>query len=555
MGPRPRLRPQPDTVIGVMVRPDKNSPRRRDRASVATPTLARTTPCRSIILLDLLAILVISFVAETVHFSYQQGRAVISGDSAQYVASAEALLDPDGTPHFEMRKPGYILFLAGVALCSGNMGWAAVVANHALLAALPIAAYGFGLHLRNRFAGWLAAVLVIVRLQGEVYGDRVMSEALYAWLLSFGLLALAAGLSRRAAGRWMAVAGLTLGLAWLTRGTASLVIVIAVGGVILAHRSEWRRAAGLSACFLAPVAACFLLECGLNLRYAGRFRPSNGTIGATLLLRARHFEGFDWPTQVRAEPVLAFLPERHTRDAYVADHLDVWVARYRAIHNHGMTDWTYDDLMRRVGGAMLRENTGAYVRSSLRLAWRHLVRNPDGQGWSPVHAERRGGPIHPTVGASSAPRVNLDIDDWDNNWFIYYGLPHLPPAEAASLVARTKTAAATRAPFGDSDVWRAFRYWKTKPVAATALSIAAWVGSLWPGFALIGCAWLGLRRRTCVLLAVLYAADALALGFVTPTTARLQFVWIVSDTALAAAFWAGAASVVIGWARHSRPEG
>ena len=31
-----------------------------------------------------------------------------------------------------------------------NIGWAVIVANHALLATLPLGAYGFGVHLHSR---------------------------------------------------------------------------------------------------------------------------------------------------------------------------------------------------------------------------------------------------------------------------------------------------------------------------------------------------------------------------------------------------------------------
>ena len=65
---------------------------------------------------DVLLILVLSFAAQATQFSYKQGRALISGDSAQYVASAEALVSGDTSPHFDMRKPGYTFYLAAFML-------------------------------------------------------------------------------------------------------------------------------------------------------------------------------------------------------------------------------------------------------------------------------------------------------------------------------------------------------------------------------------------------------------------------------------------------------
>jgi hypothetical protein len=54
-------------------------------------------------------------------------------------------------------------------------------------------------------------------------------------------------------------------------------------------------------------------------------------------------------------------------------------------------------------------------------------------------------------------------------------------------------------------------------------------------------------------LAVAYVADALFLGFLTPTNVRLQFVWIVTDTALAAGLVVGVFGLgarVFGWWRE-----
>jgi len=47
-----------------------------------------------------------------------------------------------------------------------------------------------------------------------------------------------------------------------------------------------------------------------------------------------------------------------------------------------------------------------------------------------------------------------------------------------------------------------------------------------------------------VILAVVYVLDALLIGFVTPTNSRLQFIWTVTDTSLAAVFIASMATVV-----------
>lgn len=485
--------------------------------------------------LDLTLILLVSVAAQATHFSYKQGRALISGDSTQYVAAAEALTDPNATPHFEMRKPGYAFYLAGLFLAFGNMGWAAVAGHHALLALLPLAAYGWGCHLHSRWAGWAAAVMTMARLSDVIWGDRMMSEALFTCLFSFGLLVFVVGIERTRAGRLMLIAGVLLGLSWLTRGVAAPAIVIAFLTLPVMLRPWWRACAS-GAWFAAPILCCVLLECALNMNYAGQFRPADGTVGATLLLRARHFEGFDLPDTPDADRVYALLPERDRSDAYVASHLDVWVARHRAIHDLGMSEWEYDELMGRVGWAALRENLPAYLWSSCKLTAGHLLRQPDGQIYSPVPKSRRAGHlIHPsaTVGA-----------DWHAIWFAYYGLPHMSQNESIDLVNRMNVAAVQRAPFGGEDVWRTLRYWKTKPSAAWSQANLARLGSLWPGFALLGFWLLGLNPKACILLAAAYLFDAVFLGLLTPTNFRLQFIWIVTDTALAAGLLVGGACTV-----------
>ncbi len=412
---------------------------------------------RAQVSLDLLLILLISFVAQATHFSYKQGRALISGDSAQYAASAEALTSTDKTPHFEMRKPGYILFLAGVFLALGNMGWAVVTGNHIFLGLLPLAAYGWGRHLRSRRVGWLAAVLTIARLQNVVWGDRMMSEPLFTCLFSLGLLLFVIGLDRDRPHRYMLAAGFLLGLSWLTRGAASPTIAVAFAAIPVVMRRDWRRALGSCGFLAAPVVCCVVLECGLNLAYAGQFRPSDGTVGATTLLRARHFEGFDLPDTPDAAKVTELLPERGREEAYLADHLDVWVARYHALHDLGMSEWEYDELMGRVAVDALTDHAGAYLTSSLRRAAYHLLRQTDGQTLSPVPKDRRTGPlIHPAAAnnrqRSRDRKGTVKPDDWDTTWFAYWGLPHMTLDESIELVDRMKTEAASGAPFGGSSV-------------------------------------------------------------------------------------------------------
>ena len=154
------------------------------------------------------------------------------------------------------------------------MGWAAVAGNHAFLGLLPLAAYGWGCHLHSRSAGWVGAFLVMARLPEVIWGDRMMSEALFTCLFSFGLLAFAVGLSRTRPIFWMLAAGLLLGLSWLTRGSATPTIALAALAILIAMRKNWRYALASATSFAVPIACCMVVECGLNRTYAGQFRPT-----------------------------------------------------------------------------------------------------------------------------------------------------------------------------------------------------------------------------------------------------------------------------------------
>jgi len=477
---------------------------------------------------DVLIILAISLVAQAVAFSAPQGRAVICTDSAQYQAAAEALLDPNGIPHFELRKPGYPLFLAGVKLLFGQLGWAAIVCNHALVLLLPLAAYGFGVHLHSRPLGWLAAGLTIVRLQSAVSPNRVMSEVLYTVLLSFGLLVFVVGLRRPRAARWLAAAGALIGAAWLTRGTAIAVIPVAVAATAWVNRKSLRRIVALNAAFLLPIVGAAALECSLNYVSAGQFRPATGAVGAGMWgTRLRYFQGAPWPRTDDARRLQALLPDRGEEEALVGHITDAWIARYRAIHDEGWSEWDFDNLCRRIATAAVRADPGAYLRQTARMALCHLLRRGDGTALSPVpEAKRLPALVHPAA---------RDAEEAQTYWYAYWGLPHLALNESSQLVDRMKAAAAQRAPFGESTVWSALRYWKTKPTAAAVMSILDWVASLWPGFALLLCGWLGLNRTTCVVLAAAYVLDAVLVSTATITSDRFQWVWLATDTALAAA--------------------
>lgn len=496
---------------------------------------------------DILLILLISFAAEAAHFSVKRGRCVISGDSVQFVDNAEALLTDELDPAFALLKPGYSFFLAGVGLVFGNMGWAVVAVQHGLQALLPLAAYGLGTCLAARWIGWLAAGLLVCRLQTFIRAERIMSETLYIFLLSFGVLALAWVLSRRRAAGWLMLSGTLLALAWLTRSVAVAVIVAAGVMILWSFRNTPRRALTSAAAFALPVLAAFLAECGLNYRYSGQFRTSTGFLGPAMTVRCRFMQGVPFPQTETAQNCLDLLPDRTPELAYLANKLDAPVARYRGVHDQGMTEWELDALMSRASRELILADPLAYARQGALLAGVHLLRRPLAPSTSPVPDSRR----RPILLHHTAP----DNDTSQRQWYAYWALPHRPLQHSLALVGRMNDQARTMAPFGDGEPWSTLRYLSMHPVTVRAIEVINHLGSLWPGFAILLCTVVGLNRRVCVFVGLAYLLDASIIGVAASTYAsieRMEAVWLTVDTTLTAALLGASALSVLNLARTGR---
>ncbi len=492
-----------------------------------------------ITLLECGAILAVSLVAEMTHFSAQKGKAIICADSAQYVDTAEAMVLGERLPHFEMRKSGYSLFLAGVLLAFGHLGWSVVVVQHGLLALLPLIAYGLGRVLRSRLLGWFAAALTMAKLQSAFYGHRIMSESLFALLLSAGFLLLAAGMTQKRYVGWLTGAGAMLGLAWLTRGNATPIIAATALFFVYWLRAD-RRKLVLSLLALGmPIAMCVAFECSLNGVLSGRWRPSNGTVGALLTLRMRYYDGVDMPNTVATAGALRWLPDRSIDDAYLCSPLDVWIARYRAIHDGGMNEWTYDDLMAEFGRDMVLANLSFYARHTIAYGLRHFFRQPQ-DGAQPLvsQSQRKGWLAH---------SASLDDEEAEWYWYAYWGHPHMPLQESIALVDRMKVAAQTRAPFGDEKIWSHFRYYLSLQPFDVTFDSLRWLGSVLPILGLMACFVFGVNRNVCALILSAWLAEAFFVALMTPTLDRLQFAWLAIDTTFAAAVFALPLQAGISW--------
>ena len=489
------------------------------------------TSSRRLLILDVVAILLISFSAQGGRFAWQAGRYMINADSVQYVDGAESILDSDQRSNFAFRKPGYSLVLAAVALLSGNMGYWPVTINHAFCALLPVIAYGLGRNLRCRAVGWCAAVLVLAKLPSLSWADRLMSEVVYTFLLSLALLLLVHGVSRRRATRWLALAGCLLGFAWLVRSVASAVIVATLAWIVWMQWGQRRRLFLSLACICVPVFSAVLLECEMNRRGSSQFRTCHGTLGGALMMRARYMQGSEFPDTPTARACLALLPSRDPQDAYGVHKMDTWVARYNAIRTGGMDEWEFDALVWHGALEIIASDPWPYLWTTCKIAVRHGLRIKLGPPLA-HYAKKQESPIPLPAG------VSIDITDpYLRNMF--WAVPRHSAAHFNALISRMDAAAKQSAPFVGTEPWTTLRYVMLLPAVRSLLRAVDYVGTIWPGFALIACGILGLNRKTCLLLGAIYIVECIGISAMSATDAaipRFQVVWIVTDATLAAAF-------------------
>ncbi len=502
--------------------------------------------------LDLAALFALAFIVETAHFAWRDGRPFLSGDSAQYVDAARALTDPSIDPNFAVRKPGYPLILAGIGSTVGYMGWVAVLLNHLLQAFVPLGVYGFGCILRSRLVGFVAALLTVAQMLGSYRADRIMTESVYMFLLTFGALALTAGLKWGRATekrpndgtvmgftaqhasvqvrRALLAAGLLLGAAWLVRSIAIIPILLGAAFAVFVFRARPRRAIIACLLIISPFLAAATAECALNLRYGGAFRTSTGSLGLMLMMRTRYVQGLAIPDTAEGQRLLGLLPEREAVDAYRASEVDAWIARYHAVHDEGLTDWETDRLMRRGAWQMIEANPGAFAQTGGEIFVRYLSRRQDGSSIERVPPGLRKSIIrHPT---------NHEDDDYRWSWYADWALPHRTHDASLASVAQTKADAQLRAPYMDSSIVRVLRYWSMTPLVGDLLGVLRGLASIWPGFALLLCGPLRLHRPTCLFIALAYVLEAALMAVVCPSgdaVVRYQSVWMGIDTVLAAA--------------------
>ncbi len=186
---------------------------------------------------------------------WRQPERFLTPDSRDYDALARSLLDDcrfsrtsDGAPEL-FRTPGYPLLLAGAYAVSGKSVRAAAAAQVLLDVLLCWLVYRLGRQLCSRRVGLIAAAVQAVSPAAVGACVRILSEGLFALLLTAAILLLAACL-RSGRLRAALAAGALMGAACLVRPIGLFAAVIAAA-VVLARLRRWR--AGLA--FTAMTAA------------------------------------------------------------------------------------------------------------------------------------------------------------------------------------------------------------------------------------------------------------------------------------------------------------
>ncbi|MGB0715520.1 MAG: hypothetical protein ACPGXK_06565 [Phycisphaerae bacterium] len=538
---------------------------------------------------DLFLIFAIALISEAAAFGRANGKTVINADSIQYIYNAEAILGGD-TPDYSLRKPGYSLWLAAVGYLFGNMTWGAIVANYGVLTLLPVAAYGIGYEFRGRWAGWLAALLCVIQTHEFHYADRILTESLYVVLLTFGIWALIAAVKQpTAVGRWM-LTGSILAAAWSVRSAAVLAIGVAVMALIgihlLALRSQHRTTAPAGRIHLAsqpkslafaivalllPVFAAYTAEAASNYRSHGYFRKSTGSIGMMLLMRTRHLQGLPMPDTEEAAQCLAWLPERSSDDAFRANEVDTWMARYRARRSDQRsasggkkvrTDWDVDTTMRQTAGQIARRAPLTFLGCSLDIGIGHLLRsNRVPYGSYVDHADRypvlslaysQGlQPTHPDP-------VDLEMGcDWEH-WWAFASMPQMSPDRQADLAVRIEQLSRERAPFAGQGPLAVLRYAAMHPLSAGLIDTVNATRFIPPLLVLLLVCMISQRWQLGFVLALLYLTDALLISICCPSESaamRYRSIWLGLDAAIIGIFLSiMGSSLVVLWRARNIPK-
>lgn len=238
----------------------------------------------------------------------------IGGDSMQYFQPVYDLID-SGKFTLSLKRPPLYPWLLYAEQVAFGPSFVPMIAFQHLLGAIGVALtywigrLAWGDLVIGRWAGALAAALVALSSPTLRWEHFLMTEGLFAFLLTVVVFLVMLGLRRPGWWPW-AAAGLTLGLAILTRSAGQVIFFVVPLMVLLVDRS-WRAAIWKSALMFALCAVVIVPWMLRNQAVHGAFTTA-GAAGQNLVtfvaIIHRPDFSFDEPlvAAVDADPKMAF---------------------------------------------------------------------------------------------------------------------------------------------------------------------------------------------------------------------------------------------------------
>ncbi|MHC5111145.1 MAG: ArnT family glycosyltransferase [Planctomycetota bacterium] len=482
------------------------------------------------LVLDLCLLFLIALALQTAHFARGNGKTVINADTIQYVHNAESIIGATTLPDFSIRKPGFSLWLAGLATIFDNMTWAVVAANYLLLALVIPAVYGIARLIHSRLAGWIACVVCLAQLNVSHLADRVLSEPLYLFLIAYATLGLLAAIRWRGKSwLWVGI-GILLAMAWLVRSVAIIPVMVGLACLVGMYWGDRRKILTLGMITMLPVTAAMLIECYGNYTTHREFRSATGSFGMMLLMRTRHLQGLPMPDSEQARQCLSWIPERNEEHAFRANEVDTWMARYRAVARDGLSDWQVDRIMRQTALQAAVSNPMPFLACSADVFAAYILRSNQVPFLSYVDRQQR----LPVVGCDNVEPDSPFTCNWEY-WWAYASMPQLDNDSQMALAARIEADSRRRAPFASASSMKTLRYLGMQPIVEETASLIALLTRPLPFLALLVFLFMGTRPQLVACVATLFLLDAVLIACCCPSqpaALRYQSVWYAVDAAM-----------------------
>ncbi len=287
---------------------------------------------------DVVAVTIVVLIALAFRLSFALRIApFVSKDSQSYFLPAWDLVHGGDFQLGLRRTPGYPAFAALALILFGDDLRGLALGQHLLGVGTAALTYVLGRLTFGLVAGLLGGLLVAMSAPLLVYEHYILTESLFAFVLTAALAAIAAAWRRRSARLWL-LSGLLVGLAALVRPVGQAIVPLALVAALLAPAGATgakpqrsRRALISAALMLAGFSALIVpwtIRNQLTHNLAG---PS--TFGRTLIARTAYYDrGFTFydpqrpaddpdPARLRARKIIQEGADRRESDGTIAGRL------------------------------------------------------------------------------------------------------------------------------------------------------------------------------------------------------------------------------------------